>query len=162
MRAVDEGSLMGLVKVLASILGNEGFSLIGFHPPGQPSEEIVKLVVKAFPISASGGEVVKFKHAGLNFVGCTLRLMGERPRQGIASILAITDDESEVGRIEAGLLKVSEALSSRADMTSERLKDILPDVFKYLAAFRIGGEEAERKAGALDKALERSRGFFMM
>ncbi|MEM0017245.1 MAG: hypothetical protein QXJ48_04135 [Candidatus Korarchaeum sp.] len=154
---------MGIVKLLASILGSEGFSLIGFHPPGQPSEEVARLVVKAFPMSASGGEVVKFKHAGLNFVGCTLRLAGEKPRQGIASIVAITDDEGEVGRIEVGLLKVSEALSSRADMTSDRLKDILPDVFKYLAAFRLGGEETEEKrAGALDKAVERSRGFFMM
>ncbi len=152
-----------IIRVLASVLGGEGFSVIGFHPPGQLSEEIVKLVVKAFPMSASGGEVVKFKHAGLSFVGCTLRLAGEKPRQGIASIVAITDDESEVKRVEAGLLKVSEALSSRADITSDRLREILPDIFKYLTAFRMGEEEAERRgAGALDKAIERSRGFFMM
>lgn len=154
---------MGLIKVLASILGNEGFSLIGFHPPDQPSEEIAKLVVKAFPMSASGGEIVKFKHVNLNLVGCTLKLMGEKPRHGIASIVAITDDEGDVRRIEAGLLRLSETLSSRADMTSGMLKGILPEIFKYLAAFKLGDEEAERKeAGLLGKAIERSRGFFMM
>lgn len=154
---------MGLIKVLASILGSEGFSLIGFHPPDQPSDEVTKLVVKAFPMSASGGEIVKFKQANLNFVGCTLKLMGEKPRHGIASIVAITDDESDVKRIETGLLRLSETLSSRADLTSGMLRSILPDIFKYLSAFRMGDEEAESKQlGVFGKALERSRGFFMM
>lgn len=154
---------MGIVKVLASTLGSEGFSLIGFYPPGQPSEDIVKLVVKAFPMSASGGEVVRFEHAGLNFVGCTLKLAGEKPRQGIASIVAIVDDESDIGRVEVGLLRITEVLSSKADMTSDRLREVLPDIFKHLTAFRTGGEEAQgKRAGALDRAVERSREFFMM
>jgi maltooligosyltrehalose synthase len=151
---------MALIKLLLSVLGKEGFSLIGFYPPEEPSEEIKKLVVKAFPMSASGGEVVKFKQMNLNFVGCTVRLTGEKPRQGIASLVAITDDEGEVSRVESGMLRVAESISS-SDMTSERLKDLLPDVFKFLSAYRIKESEAEGKdKGALEKAVERARGFF--
>ncbi len=151
---------MAIIKLLLSILDKEGFTLIGFYPPGELSEEVKKLVVKAFPMSASGGEIVKFKQMDLNFVGCTLRLAGEKPRQGIASLVAITDDEREVSRVESGILKVAESISS-SDMTAERLRDLLPDVFKFLSAYRVKEGEVEGKdKGALDKAVERGRGFF--
>jgi len=151
---------MAIVKLLLSILDKEGFTVIGFYPPGELSEEVRKLVVRAFPISASGGEVVKFKQMDLNFVGCTLRLTGEKPRQGIASLVAITDDEREVSRIESGMLRVAESISS-SDMTIEKLRDLLPDVFKFLSAYRVKEGEVEVKdKGAFEKAVERARGFF--
>jgi hypothetical protein len=150
---------MTIIKLLLSILDKEGFSMIGFYPPGELSEDIRKLVMKAFPMSASGGEVVKFKQMNLNFVGCTVRLAGEKPRQGIASLVAITDDEGEVGRVESGILKVAESISS-SDMTVDRLRDLLPDVFKFLSAYRSKeGEVEEKDRGAFEKAVERSRGF---
>jgi hypothetical protein len=150
---------MTIIKLLLSILDKEGFSMIGFYPPGELSEDIRKLVMKAFPMSASGGEVVKFKQMNLNFVGCTVRLAGEKPRQGIASLVAITDDEGEVSRVESGILKVAESISS-SDMTVDRLRDLLPDVFKFLSAYRSKeGEVEEKDRGAFEKAVERSRGF---
>ncbi len=151
---------MAIVKLLLSILDKEGFTVIGFYPPGELSEEVRKLVVRAFPISASGGEVVKFKQMNLNFVGCTLRLAGEKPRQGIASLVAVTDDEREVSRIESGMLRVAESISS-SDMTIEKLRDLLPDVFKFLSAYRVKEGEVEvMDKGAFEKAVERGRGFF--
>ncbi len=151
---------MAVVKLLLSILDKEGFTVIGFYPPGELSEEMRKLVVKAFPMSASGGEVVKFKQMNLNFVGCTVRLTGEKPRQGIASLVAVTDDEREVSRIESGMLRVAESIPP-SDMTIERLRDLLPDIFKFLSAYRVKEGEAEVKdKGAFEKAVERGRGFF--
>jgi hypothetical protein len=45
-------------------------------------------------------------------------------------------------------------------MTVDRLRDLLPDVFKFLSAYRSKeGEVEEKDRGAFEKAVERSRGF---
>ncbi|MDK2372925.1 MAG: hypothetical protein QI197_06060 [Candidatus Korarchaeota archaeon] len=149
---------MGLEYVLLASLEPEGFEIIAGYPSGF-SEEMGLASLRSFPFSAKGGEVVKFSHSGFYFVGLTLRLEGERPRVGIASLLAVSKDPSDLDRLEDGLLYVHERFTGRK-LTKDFLKGLLPELFRILEGYERGGSSKERSRSIVDRALERSKGLF--
>ncbi len=152
---------MTLEYVLLASLESEGFEIVASYP-AEPPKEMESIPLRSFPFSAKGGEIVKFFHANHHYVGITLRLEGERPRAGIASLLAVSRNQEDVTRLEGGLVRVYRQLVENKALTKELLKSILPDIFRTLENYEASGEEKRYDRGLVDKALERSRGLFFM
>ncbi len=156
-----EWRIMGLEYLLLASLEPGGLEIIAGYPKSF-SDEMGVVPLRSFPFSAKGGEIVKFVHGGFYFVGITLRLEGEKPRAGIASLLAVSRNQGDIARLEGGLVKVYRQLTENKALTKELLKSILPDIFRTLESYEASGEEKRYDRGIVDKALERSRGLFFM
>lgn len=156
-----EMRVMGLEYLLLATIESEGPKIIAGYPKNF-SEDMDIASFRSFPLSASGGEVVKFSHGGLHFVGITIRLGGEKPRAGIASLLAVSKEQEEIGRLEMGLSQVYKQLSRVEGLTKGRLEGMLASIFKALEEFEAPSEGRKDDRGLVDKAIERSRGLFFM
>ncbi len=152
---------MGLEYLLLASLEPEGLEIIAGYPRNF-SDEMGSVPLRSFPFSARGGEVVKFTHGEFYFVGITLRLEGEKPRPGIASLLAVSKDQEDLIKLEEGLIHIYRQLSESRSLTKELLKEVLPDIFRTLLNYESSGDKRRHDRGVVNKALERSRGLFFM
>ncbi len=109
------------------------------------------LLSRSFPLSALGGEVVIYREGEKWVSSLTVSLEGERPRSGLASIIAVYPDRDSALVGVRLLLKVHEEMSG--NLTLEDLREGLPRIIRLLTSAEEspGVGSPERPGGKIVK-----------
>ncbi len=101
-------------------------------PKDIPARIEPTLLSRSFPLSAVGGEVVIYREGDKWVSSLTVNLGGEKPRSGLASIIAVYPDRDSALAGVRLLLRIHEGMGG--NLTLEDLRESLPKIVRYLTA----------------------------